>query len=46
MWSPVVLIGRSVLSKIMMKAFCLAVGDDCDDDECTDSAKAHLHRFV
>ena len=46
MWSPVVLIGRSVLSKIMMKAFCLTAGDDGDDDECTDAAKAHLHRFL
>ena len=46
MCSPVVLIGLSVISKIMMKAFFGAVGDDGDDDECTDAANAHLHRFL
>ena len=40
--TPVVLIGLSVLSKIMMKAFfCVAAGDDGDGDEGTDLAKRH-----
>ncbi len=48
MCSPIVLIGLSVLSKIMMKAFLfLAAGDDGDDDEGTDAAKGTgLHTQV
>ena len=38
--SPVVLIDLSVLARIMMKAFCLAAGDDGDDGDGTDAAKA------
>ena len=38
--SPLVFIGLSVLSHIMMKALFLESGDDGDDDDGTDAAKA------
>ena len=55
--SPVVLIGLSVRSQIMMNAIFLAAGDDGDDgdddDDGTDAAKAqtlthkrHSHKHI